>query len=250
MARSYWPGVARAAVSLTFDDARVTQIDNGLAILSRHGVHATFYLSPPAAEQRSAGWREAAAAGHEIGNHTLTHPCSGNFGFSRDHPLEEMSLTDMAGELDESSARIERLVGARPLTFAYPCGATYVGRGRDTRSYVPLVAERFVAGRGYLNGQTNDPERCDLAQLISVGLDRAPLAHVMDLIDVAEAEGSWLILTGHDIGADDEEPLSVEIPTLERVLGEVTTRGFWIAPVAEVARHIKQGGQNVQDRQA
>ena len=243
MAASFWPAGRRAALSLTLDDARVTQVDRGLALLARHGVKATFYVSPPALVERLEGWREAVRAGHEIGNHTLTHPCSANFAFARDNSLEEASLESMAHELDEASRRVEELLAVRPVTFAYPCGNTFVGRGRTTRSYVPLVAERFLAGRGYLNGETNDPERCDLSQLVSVGLDRAPLAHVTDLIDGALSDGSWLILTGHDMGGGDDEPLSVDFGALESVLRFAEERELWMATVAEIAGHLAKRGQ-------
>lgn len=247
-----WPAGARGAVSFTFDDARLTQIDRGLDILARHGAQATFYVSPQNLEQRLAGWREAARAGHEIGNHSLSHPCSGNFEFSRDNALEEMSLPDMERELDEASRRIEELLGVRPATFAYPCGNAFVGRGRATRSYVPLVAERFLAGRGYLNGETNDPLRCDLSQLVSVGLDRAPLHYARGLLEGAADDGSWLIFTGHDIGAGQDVPLSVDAEALETVLGEAREKGLWIATVAEAARRVARarGGGDVPDRQA
>ncbi len=247
-----WPDGACAAVSFTFDDARLTQIDRGLEILARSGTRATFYVSPPNLEQRASGWREAARAGHEIGNHSLTHPCSGNFAFSRENALEAMSLQAMERELDEASRRIEELLGVRPATFAYPCGNTFVGRGRETRSYVPLVAGRFLAGRGYLNGETNDPMLCDLSQLVSVGLDRAPMHYVRGLLEAAADDGSWLIFTAHDIGAGEDVPLSVDIEALETALREARERKLWVAPVVDIARHLAQarGGGNVPDRQA
>jgi peptidoglycan/xylan/chitin deacetylase (PgdA/CDA1 family) len=249
---STWPGGARAAISLTFDDARLTQIDRGLAILARHDARATFYVSLPGLEQRLTGWREALDVGHEIGNHSLTHPCSGNFAFSRSNALEDMSLQAMERELDEATRRIEDLLGVRPATFAYPCGNTFVGRGRQTRSYVPAVAARFLAGRGYLNGETNDPLRCDLSQLVSVGLDRAPLHYVRGLIEGALAGGSWLIFTGHDIDAGEDVSLSVDAEALEAVLRLARERDFWVATVADVARHVarSRGGADVPDRPA
>ena len=62
-----WPEGARAAVSLTFDDARPSQVDVGLPIFDRHAVKVTLFLVPSTAEQRRAGWKKAAVAGHEIG---------------------------------------------------------------------------------------------------------------------------------------------------------------------------------------
>jgi peptidoglycan/xylan/chitin deacetylase (PgdA/CDA1 family) len=238
MTEHFWPAGAPAAVSFSFDDARLTQIDRGMEVLARHGARATFYVSPPRVEERLAGWREALRAGHEIGNHSLTHPCSGNFAFAHHNALEEMTLAGMEAELDEASRRIGELLAVRPRTFAYPCGNTFVGRGSETRSYVPLVARRFLAGRGYLNGETNDPLRCDLSQLVSVGLDRAPASYVTGLLDNALERGAWLIFTGHDIGAGDEVPLTVDIALLETALREAKARGLWLVPVAEAAGHV------------
>src|SRR5262245_13337281 len=74
-----WPSGKRAAVSLSLDDALVSQADAGLPILDRNGVRATFYLSPGNVPERLEAWRNAVTSGHEMGNHTMTHPCSGNF---------------------------------------------------------------------------------------------------------------------------------------------------------------------------
>lgn len=41
----HWPEGKRAAISLTFDDARHTQITNGIPLLDEYGVKATFYVS-------------------------------------------------------------------------------------------------------------------------------------------------------------------------------------------------------------
>src|SRR5690606_14099967 len=39
-----WPGGKRAAVSLSFDDAAVSQLDYVVPILNRYGVRGTFYV--------------------------------------------------------------------------------------------------------------------------------------------------------------------------------------------------------------
>ncbi|NIV14989.1 MAG: polysaccharide deacetylase family protein, partial [Aliifodinibius sp.] len=55
----------------------------GTAFLNKHGVKATFYVVPSAMEGQIDGWKEAVSNGHEIGNHTLNHPCTGNFDWKR-----------------------------------------------------------------------------------------------------------------------------------------------------------------------
>src|SRR5690606_234668 len=135
------PGDARMALSLSFDDGRASQVDVGLDVFARHDARVTLYVVPSAVEARLDGWKRAVAAGHEIGNHSLTHSCSGNFPFAREKALEQHTLARMRAELVEANERIAALLGTTPRTFAYPCGQTFVGRGRDTRSYVPVVAE-------------------------------------------------------------------------------------------------------------
>jgi len=57
----------------------------------------------------------------------------------------------MRAQLMEANKNIESLLGVKSEVFAYPCGNTFVGRGRDTKSYVPVVAELFLLGRGWLD---------------------------------------------------------------------------------------------------
>src|SRR5690349_123426 len=64
-----WPHGKRAAVSLSFDDARLSQVDTGLALLKKHGVKVTFFVESGNLEKRLNGWKQAVLDGHEIGNH-------------------------------------------------------------------------------------------------------------------------------------------------------------------------------------
>jgi peptidoglycan-N-acetylglucosamine deacetylase len=195
-----WPKGIRGAVSLTFDDARLSQVDRLIPILDRFGVKATFYVSPDNVEARLDGWKKAARTGHEIGNHTMTHPCTGNYPAFRFNALEDMTLDGIAKEIDDAQQTIVKMLGTKPRDFAYPCGQTFVGRGRDVKTYVPLVAERFLSGRKWLNEDANDPAFCDLAQLLAFESDGKPFQALKALVDKAAAEGRWLILVGHEVG--------------------------------------------------
>lgn len=195
-----WPNDRRAAVSLTFDDARHSQADNGFDILDKYNIKATFYVNAWGVEERLGAWRRAVRNGHEIGNHTVRHPCSGNFGFARNNALEDYTLEKIAEELDDASTQIENLLGIRPATYAYTCAQTFVGRGRNTRSYVPLVAERFVVGRGCRSETANDPAFCDLAQVAAFDVDGMDFERARALIDKAARNNRWIIFAGHEIG--------------------------------------------------
>jgi len=195
-----WPEGKRCAVSLTFDDGRATQIDVGIPIMNAHGIRGSFYVSFNwELDAQADGWREAIKAGQEVGNHTLTHPCSGNFGFAHHNPLESYDLPRMEKELLDANERLEEMFGIRPTTFAYPCGQTFVGQGETCRSYVPLVAKHFTCGRGYRTEIVNDPPWCDLAQVGAFGGDSQPLEYFRRIIEGAKAQGGWAVFAAHDV---------------------------------------------------
>ncbi|HUS90632.1 MAG TPA: polysaccharide deacetylase family protein [Phycisphaerae bacterium] len=241
-ARFRWPSGKRAAVSWSFDDARLSQVDRGLGVLDGCGAKATFYVSVANVEQRLGPWRAAVAAGHEIGNHTLNHPCSGNFLFARDKALEGYTLDRMEAELLEANEAVEDLLGVVPETFAYPCGQTYVGRGEGVRSYVPLVAGHFVVGRAAFSETHNDPAFCDLAQAFSRDADGRAFDELGAMVDQALADGGWLILMGHEIGPEAGARQVTNQQALVRLceycLDE--SRGIWLDTVAAVGKHIQE----------
>jgi len=233
-----WPAGKKAALSLSFDDARPSQVERALPVLDAFGVPATFYVQCHNVERRLDDWRRAVARGHEIGNHTLSHPCTGNYAFSRANALEEYSLERMEPELTGASAAIHELLGVTPQTFAYPCGQTFVGRGEQLQSYVPLVARHFLAGRA-IGESANDPAFADLAQLMSIVVDGATLEVVQAHVEKALKSGGWLILVAHDVGEPAYQTMS------EAVLAAICrsavdpAHGLWLDTVANVAAHIQ-----------
>jgi len=51
-------------------------------LLKKEGVKVTFFVASRSLEVHLTGWKQAVAEGHEIGNHSLTHPCTGNYPFA------------------------------------------------------------------------------------------------------------------------------------------------------------------------
>jgi len=234
-----WPVGKRAAVSLSFDDGRSSQMDAGLPVLNSLGLKVTFYVVPSAIEKRQTAWRAAARAGHEIGNHSLKHACTGNFGWSRDKALEDYSLSQLDTELEQAGSEIKRLTGVMPRSFAYPCGQTFVGRGVATSSYVPLISKRFGSGRLWLGETANDPAFVDLSQVHAVAMDDKELPALRAMLDATVDQGRWLVLAGHDIGGQPGQ-YSTRVGLLKDLAAYLTVaeRGIWVAPVGEVADWI------------
>jgi len=235
-----WPDGKRAAVSLSFDDARASQIDLGLEFLKKEAVNVTFFVTANNVERRLAGWKQAIADGHEIGNHSLSHPCTGNYAFSERNALENYSLQMMADQLDQANDQIQKLLGVRPATFAYPCGLKFVGRGRDVKSYVPLVAERFTVGRGYLDESPNNPAIADLSQAMGTAFDNLEFAQMKTIVDAAVKDGRWVIFVGHDFGARAQQTTDINALALLCPYLKDPANGIWLGTVAEVGAYVQK----------
>jgi len=124
LARDLVGGWPRGTVVFTFDDAYLSTMRHAPDVFERHGVRATFYAVPgrvgtssdwdgPAARPL-ATWdslREAAARGHEIGNHTFDHPHLA--GLTDEEQFQQIARAD---------ARL-RAEGFNPRSFCYPYGS-------------------------------------------------------------------------------------------------------------------------------
>ena len=89
------------ALSLTFDDGRSSQVTHAVPVLDSLTAKATFYAQPDNLLEELELWQQAAAAGHEFGNHTVGHPCTGNFAWVRYDGvvLESYDLDRMRSEI-------------------------------------------------------------------------------------------------------------------------------------------------------
>jgi len=236
----------QGAVSLTFDDGTQNQLEKAVPPLDEFGLKATFYLPPKGDDWRTrlAPWAAVAARGHEIGNHTLTHPCPGNI-LGTSGGLEAMSLADIEEDIVKAQERLEQLAPHQTdWTFAYPCYCTTVGRGQARQSYVPVVARRFLAGRAAGEyGIGNAPAAVDLACAWSLPVERMSGYEMIGLVEEITARGHWAILVFHEI---DGARLTVGSYDLRMLLNHLRRRAgvIWTAPVVEVARKVAgwQGG--------
>jgi peptidoglycan-N-acetylglucosamine deacetylase len=235
-----WPEGKRCAISLTFDDARFSQIDAGIPLLNKHEVKATFYISPGSFLKRKDGWIAAAKSGHEIGNHTMTHPCTGNYAFSRRNALEDYTLGKIAQEMDRANQFIYEHLKINPVSFAYPCGQKFVGRNQDQKSYAPLVSKKFLTGRGWLGESSNDPWFCDFSHLEGMESDGKSFEELKKLVDNAAKEGRWLVLAGHEIGQKGNQ--TTLIPELEKLCqyAKNPANGIWIDTVAAIGQYVME----------
>jgi peptidoglycan/xylan/chitin deacetylase (PgdA/CDA1 family) len=140
----------RPAIALTFDDGPSESTPALLALLARHQASATFFMCGKNVERLPEIARAVAAAGHEIGNHSDTHPrfdfCSGEFIYR---------------ELASGQEKIRRHTGVTPRLFRAPYGVRWFGLkkaqarlgllgvmwgtlGKDWKWPAPRITERLL----------------------------------------------------------------------------------------------------------
>ena len=234
-----WPGGARAAVSLTYDDGLNSQLDNAAPELDRHGFKATFFLTEDNVRQgrRLADWERLAANGHEVANHTVTHPCA----------LQHLQPEAFAkGEIDGMEGFLDANFSAdRTRTFAYPCGYLGIGKGDRRERYARyrqilerdgIVCARTTAGR------PNRPEEA-LAERYNLRgfepTDEADMvAPARRYLNRTLAEGAWAILVFHDVLPRWATEGDASIGVHRRILDLLAKESIWVAPMGQVFEYV------------
>ena len=233
-----WPGGAKAAVSLTYDDALNSQLDNAVPELKRLGMKATFFLTENNVHWRLADWEALARDGNEVANHTMTHPCAlGGYTAER---LAQAEIGPMEGYIDEH-------FGAdRARTFAYPCGYLGVGKGdrRERFARYRRVLERdgVVAARTTAGG----PNRPEVAVTDPLHLHAFEPTYEGDRVGPAlkylnetVAQGGWAILVFHDVLPKWHADGDASVATHNKILARIAGLDVWCAPMGQVFDYVQ-----------
>jgi peptidoglycan/xylan/chitin deacetylase (PgdA/CDA1 family) len=239
----FWPGKATAAISLSYDDGLPNNLDRAIPDLNHHGIRGTFYLTvgDKRVRKRKEDWRRAFQQGHEIGNHTVRHPCRAD---AYTHPplwlpralrLENWSPEDIAREISEAAEWLNEEIGADPgRTFAHPCGATSIGIPPDEVSYDAAIQRHHFAARAGI-GEPNDPSPVDLMRIRGHACDHPELIELIAYCDRALRTGGWAVLIFHSIGG---RRFKTRHSVHKELLNYLGGQRFWIAPVRDVVSHI------------
>jgi peptidoglycan/xylan/chitin deacetylase (PgdA/CDA1 family) len=199
-----WPSGVRAAVSLAYDDALDSQLDNAIPMLDRYKLKGSFYLqlSSPAVDKRLAAWRAAAARGHELGNHSLFHQCSRS---APDHEwvqagrdLDKVSVDQMRDQVLLANTMLAAIDGKTARTYTVPCGDR-LAAGQD---YLPAVAPAFVAIKVVGSGVVPSMDTLDPLAVPVVGPVGMSGRELIALVEEARARGTMINFTFHGVGGD------------------------------------------------
>lgn len=237
-ASGVWNG-KRSAVVLTYDDALNVHLDHALPVLDSLGLKATFYLTgySGALQNRVNEWRVAAQNGHELGNHTLFHPCNGSLPgrswVKEDYDLSKYSISRIEDEIKLTNTLLSTIDGKQKRTFAYPCSDTHIGG----TYYLKNEENQFTGARAV---------RTEFTKMADVQLYNLPSYMVNGqsgdelIMQVKEAvqKGALLVFLFHGVGG--EHNLDVSLPAHRQLLQYLKQqeKDIWITTMTDIAETI------------
>jgi peptidoglycan/xylan/chitin deacetylase (PgdA/CDA1 family) len=233
------PTGARAAISLTYDDALPVHRELVAPELERRRLRATFYAPAAAADLHAHrdGWARMAAAGHELGNHTCFHPCRGGPDSAWLDPAYDMRGYNERRFVDElvlANAVLASIDGRATRSFAATCGNLTVGDGAGERSIAEAALRHTACIRSGVSAAAQ-PLTAPPTVLTALWADRATAATVIAAVDAAIAQGGWLIVLMHGVGPGTHH-LAIALDEHRRLIDHLADLGdvAWTAPVIDV----------------
>jgi peptidoglycan-N-acetylglucosamine deacetylase len=234
-----WNG-KQCAVVLTYDDAIDIDLDNVIPALDSVGLKGTFYIigQSPVVAKRMAEWRAAAQRGHELGNHTLTHPCDaslpGRNWLTAEDDLSRFSVKRAQNEIRITNTLLQAIDGKTNRTFAYPCGDRTI-KGDDF--YKPLEKE-FAGARGVQAGLQHLNE-VDLNDIRCYMINGESGDYLTGLVKKAVESHTLLVFLFHGVGGGHNINVSLAAHSQLLHFLKQHEKEIWIAPMVDVAQYIK-----------
>jgi peptidoglycan-N-acetylglucosamine deacetylase len=189
---------SQRAVAITFDDGpNPVYTPQVLEIFSEAKGKATFFMIGEEMRNHPEVVKQVAAAGHEIGNHTFTHP-----------KLSQLNTAECLAEIEQTEKLIEELAGRKPVVFRPP----YLDYNQDTLS---LLQQKGYPTIGALNLEAQDWEQ-------------PGVGHIVQKSREAVKDGGILIF--HD-GYGDR---SQTIEAVRILVSELTSQGYQLVTVSEL----------------
>ncbi|HEX8837869.1 MAG TPA: polysaccharide deacetylase family protein [Candidatus Acidoferrum sp.] len=205
-------GAAKKKLAITFDDGPdPTWTPKVLNVLKDKNVPATFFVIGSDAGRWPQFLRREYDEGHEIGNHTYTHP---------DWEDPKLSPTQIRWELNLTERLIESTLGVKPLLFRPPYGIDHQPDFAEEVAHLPIAQDM-----GYIIvGQKVDPD--DWSQL-SPGVP-LPAAKIVENVLREAPKGNIVLL--HDGGGNRSQT----VKALPQLIDALRAEGYEFVSVAEL----------------
>jgi sialate O-acetylesterase len=235
-----WLG-KKAAVVLTYDDAIDQHLDNAVHVLDSLGLKATFYITAfsTSIQTRLNEWKKLAVNRHELGNHTLFHPCVGGSAgrewVSKQNDLRYYSVKRMENEMRMTNLFLQSLDGKTKRTFAFTCGDMKV----EDSAFINGMKNDFVAARA-VRDEMHKINEVDVYNVDCYVVNNHNFAQMKEWVDKAISTNSLLVILFHGVGGGNG--LNVTIEDHRKILTYIKQqeKNLMIAPMLETAEHIKQ----------
>lgn len=196
----------RTPVVLTYDDGVQSQLDNAIPQLNSFGFRGTFFLNAISEPGKLAGFSAAAQVGHELGNHTLNHPCPLGYNWPPDQATERYDSARYISELATMQTRLQQLDGyTGQRSYAHPC--SYHRIGLDSQSVVPLLESSNLINYARTGGSARNVilpfVEYDPMLIPALGVvDGTSSAQLIDFIEEADSVDGAAVIMFHGIGGD------------------------------------------------
>jgi peptidoglycan-N-acetylglucosamine deacetylase len=240
IAQNVW-NTRKCAVVLTYDDALNVHLDKVIPALDSLGLKGTFYLSAffPGCKDRLADWKAAAEQGHELGNHTLYHPCIGK-ALGRNWVTPERDLgnytsTRFVDEIRMTNVFLQAIDGKVKRTFAYPCGDSVV----EGTSIIGRIKNDFVSARG-VESKMSSINGIDLFTVGAYSIHGQSGEELIALVKKAMDTNSLLVFLFHGVGG--EHDLNVGLKEHRELIKYLKQheKEIWVAPFIDVTEFVRK----------
>jgi peptidoglycan-N-acetylglucosamine deacetylase len=233
-----WQG-KKCAVVLTYDDAIDQQLDNAVPVLDSLNLKATFYITAfsSSMQSRMNEWKQLAVRGHELGNHTLFHPCLGGPGriwVQPENDLRNYSVQRMVNETRMTNIFLQSLDGKTRRTFAYTCGDMKIGDS----SFIDGMKKDFVAARAVRN-EMHKINEIDLYNVDCFVVNGETGAQLIEWAKKAMETNSLLVILFHGVGGGNSLNVSPAAHREFLIFLKQNEKDIMIAPMINVSDYIR-----------
>lgn len=231
----------QCAVVLTYDDALDVDLDNVMPLLDSLHLKGTFYLigASPVLSKRMTEWRLAAKHGHELGNHTMFHPCDGSLPgrdwITPEADLNKFSLRRVQTEIAVTNTLLNAIDGKTERTFAFPCADTQI----DGVNYYTDLQTEFVCARG-VRAVFQRLNEIKLDNIGGFGINGQSGEFMIDLVKQAMQSQTLLVFIFHGVGGGHTIDVSLEAHRQLLLFLKQHKSEIWNAPMLDVADFIRK----------
>ncbi len=237
----HWPNGAKAAVSLSYDDALNSHLDNAIPALNKYGFKGTFYLTigANAVNERREDWRTIARQGHELGNHTINHACRGSLPnrqwVDEHNDLDNRTMAQIKQEIIAANKFLKALDGQTVRTFSLPCADAIV-EGRDL---LPEISPYFVGIKSHLGVIPTSMKYFNPLNAPVIAPSGFTGQALIEQVKQAAQNNSIASFTFHGIGG---EYLSVSTDAHQQLLNYLTQNKatYWVDTYRNISLYIDE----------